>query len=142
VLEEVLEPVDELALLDELELPEAAEVVVVEPELVDGVVLVDEAAAVVVVVAGAVLVAGAAEPAGWLVTNCSSADSRALYSFPPPLELPELAWGWPPSPSLSFFWMAALVTLSKDERLTVGAVLPETAFVDITFSLFEMTRRR
>jgi hypothetical protein len=35
-----------------------------------------------------------------------------------------------------------LVTLSKDERLTVGAVLPETAFVDITFSLFEMTRRR
>ncbi|MDB6082155.1 MAG: hypothetical protein JWN43_36 [Gammaproteobacteria bacterium] len=114
-----------------------AGVVVVVP----GVVVVVVGVALVAVVAG-VVVAGvldvpglAAAPAGWVVTNCVRAASRAEYNLPPPWAEPVLG-----SESLSAgpFRTDDEGAPSKDDRLMVVAAA--TVFVDMLHSLLCETR--
>jgi hypothetical protein len=110
---------------------------------------------VVVVVAGVVGVpvvpdvpVPVAVAAEWLVTNCVNAESSAVYRLlprpctPPPWIPPPCT---PPpeseSPSLSALPAKLRVAPNKDDRLTAG-LAPDTAFVVIFFSLFEMSTRR
>jgi hypothetical protein len=109
---------------------------------------------VVVVVAGVVGVpvvpdvpVPAAVPAEWLVTNCVNAESSAVYRVPPPPCTPP-PWVSPPcmppeseSPSLSALPAKLREAPNKDDRLTAG-LAPDTAFVVIFFSLFEIGRMR
>jgi hypothetical protein len=106
--------------------------------------------AVVVVVAGvevAPVVPGvpvpAAFPAEWLVTNCVNAASSAVNKVPPPPgTLPPCM---PPpeseSPSLSVLLGTLRVAFNKVDRLAAGLV-PDTAFVVMVLSLFEISTRR
>ena len=75
--------------------------------------------------------------AAWLVTNCVNAASSAVNSV-----LPRVP---PPPESASPSWSALLVKLrvvpSKDARFAAGLV-PDTAFVVIILSLFEISRMR
>jgi len=96
---------------------------------------------VVVVAAGVDVVpvvpgAAVAVPAGWLVTNCVNAESNAVNRVPPPpcTPPPEFA-----SPSLSACLAKLRVALNTDDRFAVGLV-PDTAFVVIMLSLFELSR--
>ena len=109
-----------------------------------------------VVVTGVVVVAGvevapvapdvpvpAAFPAEWLVTNCVSAASSAVNKVPPPpcMLPPCLLAPESESPSLSVLLAKLRVALNKDERLAAGLV-PDTVFVVMVLSLFEISRMR
>jgi hypothetical protein len=113
--------------------PVVGVVVVVLGVVVVGVALVAVVAGVVV--AGVVDVAGlAAAPAGWVVTNCVRAASRAEYNLPPPWAEPVLG-----SESLSAGpFRTDEVAPSKDDRLMVVAA--DTVFVDMLHSLLCETR--
>ena len=98
-----------------------------------------------VVVAGVVVVTGVevapVAPAEWLVTNCVNAASSAVNKVPPPpctlppcVPAPESG-----SPSLSVLPAKLRVAPNKDDRLAAGLV-PDTAFVVMVLSLFEILR--
>jgi hypothetical protein len=100
-------------------------------------------AGVVVVPVAAVVPVPAAVPAGWLVTNCVNAASNAVNKVLPPLCAPT---PWTPpreseSPSLWVFWMKLGAAANMDDRLAAKLV-PDTAFVVIISSLFEISTRR
>ena len=112
--------------------------VVVAAVVVAGVGVVVGVIGVDVVPVAAVVPVPAAVPAGWLVTNCVNAASNAVNKVLPPLCAPTPCT--PPreseSPSLSVFWVK-LGAANTDDRL--AARLPDTAFVVIIPSLFEIS---
>jgi hypothetical protein len=119
----------------------APAVPVVAVPVVAGVVVVEVEVEDVEAVVGVPVVVAAPGLAGWSVTNCSRAVSKAENSLPtPPSAAPVVAV------VESMVVVAALLSdvwvgLSKDERVVVG-VVPEIAFVDIILSLFELTRQK
>jgi hypothetical protein len=84
-----------------------------------------------------------AVPAGWLVTNWVNAASSAVNKVPPPPCMPPPCMPPPESesPSLSAFRVELRVAANRDARLVAGLV-PDTAFVVMMLSLFEISTRR